>query len=353
MIQFYLPIFIVLANVAWASADDSLERYFQGLRDRQLFFVAESYGLGRLADANVLASERIAVAVQLAKTYCEHATIAAESERAEYWERAKQVLAEVRGTSSRHPRVVELNLQAAKIPADRAEFLGRQLALYPDDSELRADAEITVETAIQQLITVEESLRQMKPQPAVDSLDLWELKSLRQTVWLALGRTWLLRAEITDEAGALAESAKWLEQATHEKADRELTARARIAWAANLRRQQQLGQAERLLQAVSESQPSLEIADMVVVERVQQLLAEGNSPDAAELLQKHRQRTSRVSGELAFWHVKTMTALRKVTVDKQQTAETERLEQLIHDTAERAEILIGGYWSVRCQRIWQ
>ena len=335
------------------SADDALTQYFEGLRDRQLFFVAESYGLGRLAETNVLTSERIAVAVELSKTYCDHATMVSDAERVEYWQRAEQVVNDLRGTLSQHPRAIELHMQAALVPASRAKFLTKQLALYPENRQLRTQVESVTQTAIDELQTVAENLNAMEPRPGVvDSLDLWELKSLRQAVWLALGTAWQNHADATGDSQSLTQAAKWLETAAREKADAEWTARARIAWAANLRRQKQWNHAERLLQTVAESQPSIEIADSALVERVRLLLAEGKSPDAAELLQKRRQHVSRVSGELAYWHVVTLAALRQVTVEKNQPAETQKLTQLIRDAVQRTDVLIGGYWSARSQQVW-
>ncbi len=334
-------------------ADDTLERYFKGLRDRRLFFVAESYGLGRLAETNVLTSERIAIAVQLSQTYCEHATMVSDAERAEYWQRAHQVVEDLRGTLSQHPRAIELHIQVAMVPVSRAEFLTKQLALYPDDRQLRSEVETVTNSAIQELTAVEDNLNAIEPQPGVvGSLDLWELKSLRQEVWLALGTTLQNHADATGVTQSLTQAAKWLESAAREKADDELTARARIAWAANLRRQKQWSQAERLLQTVAESEPSFGIADSALVERVRLLLAEGKSPDAAELLQKHRQHVSQVPGELTYWHVVTLAALRKVTVEKNQVAESEQLTQLIRDAVNRTEVLIGGYWAARCRQVW-
>ncbi|WP_166824282.1 tetratricopeptide repeat protein [Thalassoroseus pseudoceratinae] len=354
MIRILFALNIAFFSVSVASADEALERYFAGLRDRQLYFVAESFGLGRLAETNLLDAERITLAVELSRTYCHHATTVLDAERSTYWQQATQVLERVRDTLPQHPRLIELDVQDAMVPVSRVEFLTHQLALYPNNRKLRSQVATTAESAIEKLTSVEDRLNRIKPQPdSVDAFDLWELKSLRQSVWLALGTTWQHHADVTDAAGSRSQSAKWLEACAREKADVELPARARVAWAGQLREQGEWNRAERLLQTVAESHPSAEIADSVLVERVRLLLAEGKAPDAAELLQKHRQRVSQVSGELSFWHVHTLAELRRITVEKGQPAETQQLERLIRDAVERTDVLIGGYWAARSHRVWK
>ncbi|MCA9109261.1 MAG: hypothetical protein KDA52_04885, partial [Planctomycetaceae bacterium] len=83
---------IELFPVGSLRADDDLSRYFAGLRQRGLYRVAESDCLRRLADDHLAPGERARLAIELSRTYAEHATYSAGEERDELWDQAEQVI---------------------------------------------------------------------------------------------------------------------------------------------------------------------------------------------------------------------------------------------------------------------
>jgi hypothetical protein len=84
-------------------SDDASAQYFDQLRQRNLFSLAESYAMSRLAQPNLPRARRIQITVELSRTLCRHASYASEQQQPELWARAKSILDEQRARETSTP----------------------------------------------------------------------------------------------------------------------------------------------------------------------------------------------------------------------------------------------------------
>lgn len=64
---------LVIFTPAISSADDPTHSYFEGLRQRHLFGIAEGYCLNRLAQPRITDTERARYTLELIRTLAAHA----------------------------------------------------------------------------------------------------------------------------------------------------------------------------------------------------------------------------------------------------------------------------------------
>ena len=76
------------------AADESLGVYFEQLRVRGLFSIAESYAVSRLAQPNIARTRRIDLTIELSRTLAAHAEFASEQQQPELWKQARTVVDE-------------------------------------------------------------------------------------------------------------------------------------------------------------------------------------------------------------------------------------------------------------------
>ncbi len=359
---------IAVGLMAWLSQahgqDPQTERYFQQLRQRRLFSVAEQFGLDRLSDRLLSPAEQIQVSVELSKTYAEHARFTSGDEHAEYWQLAEGVIDDALVKFAKHPRRLLLDVQRAFLPALRGEFLRGQLDLYPYDKALRRQTTAQLKSGLDRLKPLESALAQehrrltMKKQRGPDELATYEVHDLHAEVRFRLAVTLQELAKAVDEfsperPAALREAARWLELLSEARPGDPFKLPAKIRLAENHRMQDDLTGADLLLKEIEEEHPPAELQPDLLAERIRWLLAQGQLPQAADLLQKYRRGRSPATGELAFLNIKVLIGLWEIAEKKQDAATAEALLKQIESSVEKTEEDIGGYWGARAAFAWE
>ena len=92
-------------------ADDVTARYFDGLRERRLFTLAEDYCRQRLSEELLPDDLRAQFTLELARTYTEHARFTAGEEQAALWSQADAVLEQYIAEHPRDPARIEIGSQ--------------------------------------------------------------------------------------------------------------------------------------------------------------------------------------------------------------------------------------------------
>jgi tetratricopeptide (TPR) repeat protein len=152
--------FVILSasSAAAAAADDTVERYFRGLRERQLFSVAEGYCLKRLGDPQLPPAERALLTAELSRTFSEHALQHTGAEQEEFWQRAQSVVDELLARDPAIPRRELLTLQSMLVGAARGRALAWQADLAAHDAPLRERATAQLQIAVAGLRQTEADL---------------------------------------------------------------------------------------------------------------------------------------------------------------------------------------------------
>ena len=146
-------------------ADDSHDQYFQGLRERRLFSVAEGYCLRRLNEPGLSKSTQAELTIELSRTLAEHATYRAGRERTELWQQARDVVDNLLAADPNNPRADQLELQGAIVSAMRGASLRWQVELAPYDDRTGDQALLQLQTAVTRLRSVASRLHEQAAVP--------------------------------------------------------------------------------------------------------------------------------------------------------------------------------------------
>ena len=349
---------------AQSGSDPQTARYFQQLRQRRLFSVAEQLGLDRLADPLLHPAERIQVSVELSKTYAEHARFTSGDEHNQYWQLAEDVIDEALAKSAEQPRRLLLDVQRASLPALRGEFLRGQIELFPYDKTLRKQTIDTLKSALERLKPLEVALAQQhrqlttKKQRGPEGLATYEVHDLHAEVRFRLAMALEELAQALDRFSpertpALRDAARWLEILSEARPGDPFKIPAKIRLAENHRLREDLTGADILLKELEEESLPPELDAERLAERIRWLIAQGQLPEAAKRLQEDRRGSAQVTGELAFLNVEVLFGLWQIAEKKQDADAGDRLMKLIESYVKQTEQTIGGYWGYRTSLLWE
>src|SRR5262245_603342 len=113
---------MILALLASAArGDDATARFYEQLRQRQLFSLVEADCLRRLESKSLGERDRGEYVLELSRTYTAHAWQTYGAERDDLWRRARQVVIEFLEQFPRHARRELFDVQRAMIDLGQAE----------------------------------------------------------------------------------------------------------------------------------------------------------------------------------------------------------------------------------------
>src|SRR5688572_21966456 len=102
---------LVLAPIARGESADA--RFLAGLRQRQLFGLAEIYCADRLKTVATEDETRAELTIEFIRTLAEHAVNVQPEERAALWSQARAVAADFLRQTPLNPRAIQVRLQDA------------------------------------------------------------------------------------------------------------------------------------------------------------------------------------------------------------------------------------------------
>jgi TolA-binding protein len=350
---------LVPCNTSLGS-DQATKRYFEQLRQRHLFSVAEGECLRRLAAEEISPDERLDLTLELSRTCVAHAHESSGKQQEQYWQRAETALQRFLENQPNHPQRILLQTQAAFVKASRGETIRWLSELQPHDDSLRSLGLQTLETAINQLEVLEKELtNSTRPSggrrtETSQGVSPSELRTLLLNVRYHIGAAQLNRANLhrpqsPDRVEALIRADEWLEQVAGGASGEDLTQKARLLLAKSHRMQGDLRRATSGLNALEKGTLSNNLRNRVVAEKARVLLASDSPADAAQLLLEYRQTGAWPSGEVSFLNAQAIGALWKIAEDNDATELTTELMEKMEAHVRYAERDVGGYWGYRCQ----
>lgn len=128
------PFVCWMAFAAWsiattARADTADERFLDGLRERQLFRLAEKYCSDRLARTDLAAEARANLVVELSRCLAEHARNASPAERDALWAQAADVVDHFLLAEPGNPQFVLVQVQSGLVRLAHGETLRQRAEL--------------------------------------------------------------------------------------------------------------------------------------------------------------------------------------------------------------------------------
>ncbi len=333
----------VMASVA--VADDDLTVYFDGLRARGLFTVAESYALGRLADSKLEPARRTDLVVELSKTLVAHAVLLGPPRDAELWQQARQVLTDAQARTDL-VRTELIDAQAGLIEAAQAAIMRQDAELAPFDESLRTNSRTACTSAVTQLQPVIAQLDEQLRQGRVRSgqLSLYEARQLAQSLRIALGQALRDRAVLSPLSSAermsdLAEAGQTFRTALTGLSEPRVQAQAKLGIADVTRLQRNFDQAGKMFAAVTDARDAADAG------RVRTWLDQGEPLAAAEFLLEARRSRAVWSGELWFAQLLTLRALRQAATERGDTKLAVELVAESNAVVEKIDQQAGAPWS--------
>ena len=348
--------------VTGAVAGEPLGRFFDQLRARQFYGLAERYCFEKLARPDLPPGQRIDYAYELSRTFVQHALVAAEDQQAELWDRAVKVLEQNSQQVGTHERKLLLELQEGFVPCAQGHALRWQVELVPDDVATRQQAVRLLATGIERLTRLDAELkvRLKKPPPKnvgpQDKFVPAEIRGLMLMAAYELGQAYfdtahLLTSDNSDRLGTIQEAERWLGVALNADRAGEVGLNSQVLLAGCARLRIEASRAVRLLDDVDAASPSATIRDQVLAERARVWLMQRKPVEAAELLTAALKTRAAPPGELVSLRIQVLIELWLAAESKQAGDLASELRTTIEQQLERARVTNPGYWVAYCESL--
>lgn len=341
--------------------DVARERYFDGLRERGLYSLAETVCLTALQRSELTLPERTDLAIELSRTFAAHAAVSPSfDEQAELLQRGRVIIDELLAASARHPRRVVLEAQSAFVAASEVEVLGWQNELSPLGGSSREKALLLSEgllTTFADLIErMTEELRNRPRGGDTSRLSPYRMRGLKRVAEYRLGMLLLDRAKLFESLSAdraetlLAARERFRDLAGGEPTE-SITQRSQLGLITATRLSGDTTAALAMADVLMADQPPPEIRLEAIAEKVEALLALGRTTDAADELREFRRNPAAATGRLLFLNVQVLLDLSTVAGEKGDPNLATELHKEAVAFAARAAAEFPGYWSLRARRL--
>jgi hypothetical protein len=349
---------MLIVSGSLCQAEDPTRAYFDGLRQRHLFGIAEGYCLNELARPRLSDQKRARYSLELIRTLSAHAASATPAEQDELWKRAEETIAQIERD---HPRWSDLPLfqaERARISYLKATQLYWQSQAIPRNEALRDSAIDNLDQAVNQLTLSEQQIQKLLNKAGAnqdftvlsvatvrDSLLDFQLLIAEADMKLA----GLYHADSPKRKMSLAAARKWLDPLARRASTLKITWVSRLALIACERLEGDADAAARALQGLVKDQHPAFLNEPVFVESMRILLAQNQAQLAATKIIEYRQEQGRHSSELAFLEIDALLRLHKIAADKKQQELADELWKQIQKRSQQLTQSQPGYWSQRAK----
>jgi tetratricopeptide (TPR) repeat protein len=337
------------------------EQYFDGLRSRGLYSLAETVCHRKLAEDYIGLISRCRYAVELSRTLTQHSQTAPTlDDQAELLKQARQAVVRVLENRPKHPQQILLESQLAFVTAYELESLRWRLDLTPYDQSLADNARRLAESVIPMLQRLDAQAGEQSRNRRIDVLGErllpHQLRSLQRTIQLRTGLAFLVKARLSaestpDRADALVKASEILRRLAAVSSNDQTMWQSQLAYATALRLRGTPAAAWAMVNAIREDNPPANIQNLLTVEHVELLIAENHYTDAADFLRQHRTEFPQLSGPLNFLMARVFLRLSQIAIEKDRPELAAELLQEVHRAIQIATSTGNGYWATRAQNL--
>lgn len=349
---------ITFCNVGFA--EDHTTAYFEGLRQRHLFGIAEGYCLNRLAQPRLSEPDRARYTLELVRTLSAHAMVAEDAEQTELWKRANNAITQI---LKAHPNWTDapiFNAERSRISAQKADILYWQVKAVPHNEALKQKTISNLTNAASELTQSEKQLNQLlKRSGTHKDFTLLGTALLRDSLMdfqLLIAQTKMKLADLYDhqvnqKTVNLDAAKKWLTPLSQRASTLQITWMSRLALIQCKRIAGDLGAAVRAIQRLIKEKPPAYLKEPLFVESMRILLAENKAQLAATQIINYRQENNGTSSELGYLEIEALIQLRKIALDKKQEALEAEIWQQIETRTQLLWTSQPGYWAQRARML--
>lgn len=337
------------------------EQYFDGLRSRGLYSMAETVCHRKLATPNLDLATRTRYAVELSRTLTQHSQNSPTLDaQAELLKQARQAVSQVLENRPNHPQQILLESQLAFVAAFEVEGLRWRVDLAPFDKQLIGKARQLAEsvTPLLQRLNLQagEEARSRKIDVLGERLQPHQLRSLQRAIQLRLGLTYLEKARLfpkaaPDRADVLVKASEVLRPLAAISSNDQTMWQSQLAYAKTLRLRGTPAAAWAMVNAIREDDPPANVLNALNAEHVELLIAENRYTDAADFLRDHRAKQPLLNGPLNFLMARVFLRLSQIATEKNRPELAAELLQEVHRVIQIATSTGNGYWAMRAQNL--
>lgn len=386
---------VALAAVALCSGrtsrgDEPIDRLVAGLRQRQLWKLADEYCTRVAANPKLTEFERSVLTVEWQRTLAEQATLAAAAERAELVARLRRLGADFLRGRADHPRAILVQAQealgllaigeavrreaelveaSATVPGGNSDGAKNSSAsveaattrpqletLYNEARQLLRDGARLVDALDRELDqTIPQRFRRPLPPPALTADELTGLQNNLRFQSTRSQRQLALCYETTsaDRRGALAAALVQVDKTLRGvPADDPVEPRLRLERAILLRLLERGAEVDEALSDDAWSVAPLELRQAAEAERLRWWLQSGRLAEAKRMAEACRERAEPRSAELDFACFETHLARWRAAESRRATDEAAQCEQDAIRTLESLERQHGSGWKRRADLLF-
>lgn len=353
------------ASIARATAapDEPLEtRFLDGLRDRRLFELAEAYCRRAASKAGLSRVRQAELAIELSRTFADHALQVIPDERGALWGQALGVVEELLRREPNHPRRVLLEVQLGLVRLARGELArqeaeisgGAKQRLEQARDELR-EAVNAFETARQ---TLADDLRRanLSKRPDAERLSAAELQSLARHLNYQLARAFRNQGQSypagsEDRTNSLGQAVERLKPLTKTDDDDDVAWQSRLDEIICERLLEDRQAALRLLAALEQLEPPPRIELSARAEAIRLALDRGQIREALTLLQAGRSVSGGHSPDLDYAFLEAYAAAWRAAGEAGDEQQAAKLQAQAAELIRTIDRLYGPYWSRRAETL--
>ncbi|MCL4201569.1 MAG: hypothetical protein KJ000_03690 [Pirellulaceae bacterium] len=348
---------LLAADTAGAQGDRDELRFLEGLRQRRLFRLAESYCREQLNTPSLATGRRADLTLELIRCHAARAIHVPPTESASIWDSARETAAEFLRQTPADPQALLVRVQDALTVLARGELHRQESEVLAESAEAAEAARMALREAarlLQQLddeLTREIPLRHRAP-PASDQLTADQLISLQHNVQSQLARVYRNRAlcypaESEDRLAALTSAVDQLEKPLAQITDNDpLVWPVRLDLAVCQRLLGRLPDAEQLLQSIEQSEAPAEFRWRARAERVRLNLDRRQPDQALAVLQAGRPPAGQSAADLDFAYLEACLAQWQSAVARDD-ASAATWRNRAADVVRSIEQAHGPYWGRR------
>lgn len=341
-----LALMAASSSVAWG--DEPFADYFEALRQRGLYVVAEEYATSRLARTTLEPAVRAGLTVELANTLVVHGAALQGSPRSEMWAEAAFVLDQLLQQSPDNPRRMAVVAARVSLPIRQGLALAWDAQVESGAAKFRDQAVELLTASIPELRSLSATLAKSNPrltdaQLADGALTPVELLRLSQEADLLIAKASLSLGEIlpagVPRTSALMDASRDLDQLLRAKLPESPANQATLLRARVARLQGDDRRASTLLVKLASS-ADREFRERALAEQLRLLMATGELDQAFQLVADRLKTGTPPSDEYRAAAVDVLLALWKRAGEKN---EGEMQAQLLAE-AEHQREMSQGHW---------
>ncbi|VAX36614.1 hypothetical protein MNBD_PLANCTO02-851, partial [hydrothermal vent metagenome] len=342
-------------------AEEVTSQYFEQLRHRHLFSLAEGYCLTQLKKENLSSSQRSQILLELSRTFTEHANYVRQEEQEELWKRAESVLSDELQKNPQLSGRLLLDIQIAKIPAAIANWYRWEYHVAPEDKTSLEKATTFFNQSISRWQQLQKHFDERlkiasRRKKKKETFSSYELRGLLKGVYLQhaitrLDFAALLPFESNARKEQLYEAERLLQKTKNGSADNLRTWQSRLQLARAGRLRHRFKAAAVVLRLIEVDKPPHQILPALTEEKAHLFLTWNKPIDAIRLLSVKRRAGITQTGRLRYLNLQSLLASAKMAEARKENKLAAEFRLQVDIFAKRAVFEMGGFWGYRCQKL--